>query len=140
MLPRGYYPHPSDQQSGRQSACEVELAIFAELVAERAPVLAQHVRGVVGRLESAVRPWFACIFVNTLGNASVLRLWDLLWLHGPKLLHKIGLALLLGQLQQQVLAATSDEEVKRACTAAPKARPRRPPAPPTSWAPNTNTF
>lgn len=50
--------------------------------------------------------WFMCLFVNTLPVDTLLRVWDMLIVHGPMTLIRVGTAIL--KIHERELLATTD--------------------------------
>ncbi|KAJ1654137.1 hypothetical protein IWQ61_005883 [Dispira simplex] len=72
----------------------VDSAVFDQLLTEHNPKLAAHLtRNDITPL-MYVTQWFMTLFTMTLPWPSVLRVWDWFYLKGPKILFRIGLAIM----------------------------------------------
>ena len=67
---------------------QVDQAVFKELVAEKLPLLAEHLdtHGVDPALFSL--NWFLCLFVDTLPVNTYLHIWDAFLFEGSKVIHR----------------------------------------------------
>ncbi|KAL1521483.1 hypothetical protein AB1Y20_021145 [Prymnesium parvum] len=84
------------------SGCRVELAVLQELIEERLPLLAAHLRTHAVRVELFATRWFVGLFASTLPPETALRVWDLLVFEGARTLHGVALAL-LGTMEHTLL-------------------------------------
>ncbi|KAJ1970532.1 hypothetical protein H4R34_006031, partial [Dimargaris verticillata] len=72
----------------------VNAAVFGELLARHNEPLARHLsQNGVTPLTYATE-WFISLYTTTLPWESVLRVWDWFYIKGPKILFRIGLAIL----------------------------------------------
>lgn len=76
-----------------QRGC-LESHVFAALAEKRMPRLCEHLHAISFSLAKDTRHWFANLFVGSLPAVTVVRIWDALLCEGPKVLYRIGLALL----------------------------------------------
>ena len=72
----------------------VEHRTFSELVDAKLPRLAKHLRQHCVQSELYATRWFVGVFANTLPIETVLRVWDVFFFEGAKILHRVGIALL----------------------------------------------
>ena len=79
-------------QDGR--GCNVEQRVFEALAERKFPRLLE----VFDRLECSMgrltEEWFKCLFVTVLPAETTARVWDCMFVEGPKVLHRVGLSLL----------------------------------------------
>ncbi|XP_074023666.1 TBC1 domain family member 10B-like, partial [Numenius arquata] len=83
----GYY-------SAGLEAVQLDGEVFGALARRAAPVAHRHLRRV--RLEPLLflPEWFMCIFARSLPWAHVLRVWDMFFCEGVKVLFRVGVVLL----------------------------------------------
>ncbi|KAJ9079471.1 hypothetical protein DSO57_1035008 [Entomophthora muscae] len=72
----------------------VHAAVFERLLEEHDPRLAKHLATNDITPLLYVTPWFLTVFTMTLPWASVLRVWDLFYYKGVKILFRVGLAIM----------------------------------------------
>ncbi|KAF0710135.1 Aste57867_5586 [Aphanomyces stellatus] len=82
----------------------VDQHVFAALVDQKLPHVARHLAALNVHLAPATFKWFLCLFVNTLPLETTLRVWDVFFSEGNKVLHRLGLTL-LKLLAPDILAA-----------------------------------
>lgn len=79
-------------QDGR--GCNVEQRVFEALAERKFPRLLE----VFDRLECSMgrltEEWFKCLFVTVLPAETTARVWDCMFVEGPKVLHRVALSLL----------------------------------------------
>ncbi|KAJ2822335.1 GTPase activating protein (GAP), partial [Coemansia erecta] len=86
MVP-GYY-------SPSMYGASLDQSIFQSLVEETMPSLAHSFKAHDIQLSIACLPWFLTLFVNSMPLVYALRVLDCFFLEGPKILFRIGLAIL----------------------------------------------
>jgi len=91
-------------------AARVDQLVFAALIAKKLPHLWKHFQVVQLNLNAVFYGWFICLFVNVLPMETVLRVWDVFFNEGNKILFRIGLALLKAN-EKVLLAATEDNQI-----------------------------
>ncbi|KAJ2001038.1 GTPase activating protein (GAP), partial [Coemansia thaxteri] len=72
----------------------LDQSIFQSLVEDTMPVLASSFKKRDIQLSIACLPWFLTLFVNSMPLVYALRVLDCFFLEGPKILFRIGLAIL----------------------------------------------
>ncbi|RLN49058.1 hypothetical protein BBJ28_00011465 [Nothophytophthora sp. Chile5] len=80
--------------------------VFSDLVTQKLPLLARHLRVLGVDFEPFTLKWFLCLFLNTLPFEPVLRIWDVFFCEGSHVLLRVGLALL--KLNQPRILACDD--------------------------------
>jgi len=84
----------------------IEQNLFSEFTKALLPKLAAHFEAVGLPLSIVTTNWFMCLFVNTLPVDTLLRVWDILIVHGPMCLIRVGTAIL--KIHERELLGTSD--------------------------------
>ncbi|CAK4137319.1 unnamed protein product [Aphanomyces euteiches] len=72
----------------------VDQHVFAALVEQKLPHVAHHLQRLHVHLAPVTFKWFLCLFVNTLPLETTLRVWDVFFSEGSKVLHRLGLTIL----------------------------------------------
>ncbi|KAE9018976.1 hypothetical protein PR002_g12947 [Phytophthora rubi] len=80
--------------------------VFADLVTQKLPVLANHLQMLGVDFEPFTLKWFLCLFLNTLPFEPVMRIWDVFFCEGSHVLLRVGLVLL--KLNQPRIMACDD--------------------------------
>ena len=74
--------------------CNVEQRVFEAMAERKFPRLLE----VFDRLECSMgrltEEWFKCLFVTVLPAETTARVWDCMFVEGPKVLHRVALSLL----------------------------------------------
>lgn len=77
-----------------QRSTLVEHLVLQELLKKRAPKLLAAFNAMDYSLEELAGPWFSHLFCGALPAETVVRVWDCLFLEGPKILFRVALAVL----------------------------------------------
>jgi hypothetical protein len=95
------------------------LALFERLVAQHEPALARHFATCLIPIELFAKRWFTTLFALELPTSAVLRLWDLLLVHGPRwALPRMGVAM-LRLARAPLLACTGSSDLLTTLQAVP---------------------
>jgi len=73
---------------------QVDQRVFSTLVRERIPSVHAKMSSLDMDVSTITLQWFMCLFVNTLPLDVTLRVWDCLFLEGPKILFRAALNVL----------------------------------------------
>ena len=96
VLPLDYYQN--------LMGARVDLAVMAELMEEKFPRLAA--KGYIEIVCIHIMNWFITLFANSLSFDVLVRLWDLLFIKGTKILFRFTLAIV--HLQEEELLRCHD--------------------------------
>eukprot|EP00002_Diphylleia_rotans_P033496 TRINITY_DN7129_c0_g1_i1.p1 TRINITY_DN7129_c0_g1~~TRINITY_DN7129_c0_g1_i1.p1 ORF type:complete len:998 (+),score=228.82 TRINITY_DN7129_c0_g1_i1:101-3094(+) len=88
----------------------VEHRVLRALLQEKLPKVYAHLLSLDASLEPITMQWFLCLFVNVLPFETTMRIWDIFFFEGNKVLLRISLAL-IKMLERRILAASSLAEV-----------------------------
>lgn len=116
VLPEGYF-------ANHMRGLSVDMAVFRELLKMRFPVLSQHLDRLQFEAQDSgagtsyeppltnvfTMQWFLTLFSNCLPKATVLRVWDLIFLEGNEVLLRTALSI-WGGLAERVLTVESADE------------------------------
>ena len=72
----------------------VDLCMMKMLLDERTPELAKHAQKMNYDWIQCTSSWLLTLYSNTLPMATVLRIWDSFFLEGPKIIFRVGIAIL----------------------------------------------
>ncbi|EQC35643.1 hypothetical protein SDRG_06927 [Saprolegnia diclina VS20] len=96
---------------GYRPALLVDGAVFRALLHDQAPSLCYHLETLCFPLDALVQRWFVSVFTATqLPLSTVLRIWDLVFAQGLRILFGIGVALLL-KTEHHLFGAANVSEV-----------------------------
>ncbi|CAI5499643.1 unnamed protein product [Closterium sp. Naga37s-1] len=71
----------------------VEQRVLKDLLKKKQPKLASHLDKVGFELSLVTTEWFLCVFAKTFPSETTLRVWDVLFNEGAKVLFRVALAL-----------------------------------------------
>lgn len=75
------------------SGSHVEQRVFKDLLNKKCPRLAAHLELIGFDVSLVITEWFLCLFAKSLPSETTLRVWDVLFNEGAKVLFRIALAL-----------------------------------------------
>lgn len=75
------------------SGSHVEQRVFKELLNKKCPRLAAHLELIGFDVSLVITEWFLCLFAKSLPSETTLRVWDVLFNEGAKVLFRVALAL-----------------------------------------------
>lgn len=81
-----------DCYSDDLSGCHVEQTVFKDLLEKHCPRLAAHLDHVGFDVSLVITEWFLCLFAKSLPSETVMRVWDVLFNEGARVLFRIALA------------------------------------------------
>jgi hypothetical protein len=76
------------------AGAHIDQAVFVDLIQEKLPRVHEHFTRLEFPLQPLTINWFLCLFVNAVPLETTLRIWDVLFHEGPKILFRFALALL----------------------------------------------
>ena len=85
---------PPDYYSGRMSSYQTDLKVVLQLIEERVPKLWQLAQRLEFDFLTAVSGWLLSMFTLNLPVPTVLRIWDVFFFEGPKILFRTIIGLL----------------------------------------------
>ncbi|KAL0277887.1 UNVERIFIED_CONTAM: hypothetical protein PYX00_005010 [Menopon gallinae] len=113
VLPESYF-------ANNLRGLSVDMAVFRDLLRLRLPKLSKHLEALQNDTNSSTSyeppltnvftmQWFLTLFSNCLPQQTVLRVWDLVFLHGNEVLLRTALAI-WGILQDRIISVESADE------------------------------
>ncbi|XP_020103501.1 growth hormone-regulated TBC protein 1 [Ananas comosus] len=83
----------NDCYTDNLSGCHVEQRVFKDLLAKKCPRIAAHLEGLEFDVSLVATEWFLCLFSKSLPSETTLRVWDVLFNEGAKVLFHVALAI-----------------------------------------------
>ncbi|KAG2583155.1 growth hormone-regulated TBC protein 1-like isoform X3 [Panicum virgatum] len=83
----------SDCYTDTLSGCHVEQRVFKDLLAKKCPRIAAHLEAMGFDVSLVATEWFLCLFSKSLPSETTLRVWDVLFNEGAKVLFHVALAI-----------------------------------------------
>lgn len=75
------------------SGCRVEQRVFRDLLEKNCPRLATHLDYIGFDVSLVITEWFLCLFAKSLPSETTMRVWDVLFNEGARVLFRIALAI-----------------------------------------------
>ncbi|CAA2979056.1 TBC1 domain family member 2B-like [Olea europaea var. sylvestris] len=75
------------------SGCHVEQRVFKDLLTKKCPRIAAHLEAMEFDVSLVSTEWFLCLFSKSLPSETTLRVWDVLFYEGGKVLFNVALAI-----------------------------------------------
>ncbi|KAK6918774.1 Rab-GTPase-TBC domain [Dillenia turbinata] len=86
------------------SGCHVEQRVFKDLLARKCPRIHAHLEEMAFDVSLVTTEWFLCLFSKSLPSETTLRVWDVLFNEGAKILVHIALAIFMIKEDELLLA------------------------------------
>ncbi|KAL2474542.1 Ypt/Rab-GAP domain of gyp1p superfamily protein [Abeliophyllum distichum] len=83
----------NDCYTSNLSGCHVEQRVFKDLLAKKSPRIAAHLEALEFDVSLVCTEWFLCLFSKSLPSETTLRVWDVLFYEGAKVLFNVALAI-----------------------------------------------
>nr|GME14423.1 TBC1 domain family member 2A-like [Ipomoea batatas] len=83
----------SDCYTNNLSGCHVEQRVFKDLLTKKCPRVASHLESLEFDVSLVCTEWFLCLFSKSLPSETTLRVWDVLFYEGAKVLFHVALAI-----------------------------------------------
>ncbi|XXG44792.1 hypothetical protein AAC387_Pa02g0050 [Persea americana] len=94
----------SDCYTDNLSGCHVEQRVFKDLLAKKCPRIAAHLEALEFDVSLVATEWFLCLFSKSLPSETTMRVWDVLFNEGAKVLFHVALAI-FKMNEEELLAA-----------------------------------
>ncbi|KAI4305710.1 hypothetical protein L6164_029061 [Bauhinia variegata] len=75
------------------SGCHVEQRVFKDLLAKKCPRIAAHLESLEFDVSLVATEWFLCLFSKSLPTETTLRVWDIIFIDGAKVIFNVALAI-----------------------------------------------
>ncbi|KAG6787220.1 uncharacterized protein [Populus alba] len=83
----------NDCYTNNLSGCHVEQRVFQDLLVKKCPRIAAHLEELEFDVSLVATEWFLCLFSKSLPSETTLRVWDVLFYEGAKVLFHVALAI-----------------------------------------------
>ncbi|XP_039120692.1 LOW QUALITY PROTEIN: growth hormone-regulated TBC protein 1 [Dioscorea cayenensis subsp. rotundata] len=83
----------NDCYTDNLSGCHVEQRVFRDLLAKKCPRISAHLEAMEFDVSLVATEWFLCLFSKSLPSETTLRVWDVLFNEGAKVLFHVALAI-----------------------------------------------
>ncbi|RAL41863.1 unnamed protein product [Cuscuta campestris] len=83
----------NDCYTNNLSGCHVEQRVFKDLFTKNCPRVASHLQALEFDVSLVSTEWFLCLFSKSLPSETTLRVWDVLFYEGAKVLFHVALAI-----------------------------------------------
>ncbi|KAF3782659.1 TBC1 domain family member 2A, partial [Nymphaea thermarum] len=83
----------NDCYTGNLSGCHVEQKVFKDLLAKKCPKIAANLEAMGFDVSLVATEWFLCLFCKNLPSETTMRVWDVLFNEGVKVLFRVALAI-----------------------------------------------
>ncbi|KAL4385096.1 hypothetical protein GQ457_15G017180 [Hibiscus cannabinus] len=83
----------NDCYTNNLSGWHVEQRVFKDLLAKKCPRIAAHLEALEFNVSLVATEWFLCLFSKSLPSETTLRVWDVLFYEGAKVLFHVALAI-----------------------------------------------
>ncbi|XP_047334697.1 growth hormone-regulated TBC protein 1-like [Impatiens glandulifera] len=83
----------NDCYTNNLSGCHVEQRVFKDLLVKNCPRIANHLEALEFDVSLVATEWFLCLFSKSLPSETTLRVWDVLFYEGAKVLFHVALAI-----------------------------------------------
>ncbi|KAK4276303.1 hypothetical protein QN277_019267 [Acacia crassicarpa] len=83
----------NDCYTNNLSGCHVEQRVFKDLLAKKCPRIASHLDSMGFDVSLVATEWFLCLFSKSLPSETTLRVWDVLFYEGAKVIFNVALAI-----------------------------------------------
>lgn len=94
----------NDCYANNLSGCHVEQRVFKDLLVKKCPRIAAHLEELEFDVSLVTTEWFLCLFSKSLPSETALRVWDVLFYEGAKVLFHVALAIFKMKEEELLLA------------------------------------
>ncbi|KAL8195389.1 hypothetical protein R6Q57_025792 [Mikania cordata] len=94
----------NDCYTDNLSGCHVDQRVFKDLLTKKCPRLSAHLEVLGFDVSLVATEWFLCLFSKSLPSETTMRVWDVLFHEGAKVLFNVALAIF--KLKEEELLIT----------------------------------
>ncbi|KAL8264490.1 hypothetical protein R6Q59_022620 [Mikania micrantha] len=94
----------NDCYTDNLSGCHVDQRVFKDLLTKKCPRLSAHLEVLGFDVSLVATEWFLCLFSKSLPSETTMRVWDVLFYEGAKVLFNVALAIF--KLKEEELLIT----------------------------------
>lgn len=94
----------NDCYTNNLSGCHVEQRVFKDMLAKKCPRIYAHLEALEFDVSLVATEWFLCLFSKSLPSETTMRVWDVLFYEGAKVLFHVALAIFKMKEEELVTA------------------------------------
>ncbi|XP_043689573.1 growth hormone-regulated TBC protein 1-like [Telopea speciosissima] len=94
----------NDCYTDNLSGCHVEQRVFKDLLAKKCPIIAAHLDALGFDVSLVATEWFLCLFSKSLPSETTMRVWDVLFNEGAKVIFHVALAIFKMKEEELLMA------------------------------------
>ncbi|XP_042500347.1 growth hormone-regulated TBC protein 1-like [Macadamia integrifolia] len=94
----------NDCYTDNLSGCHVEQRVFKDLLAKKCPSIAAHLDSLGFDVSLVTTEWFLCLFSKSLPSETTMRVWDVLFNEGAKVIFHVALAIFKMKEEELLMA------------------------------------
>ncbi|CAH9089339.1 unnamed protein product [Cuscuta europaea] len=83
----------SDCYTNNLSGCHVDQRVFKDLLTKNCPRLSSHLKTLEFDVSLVCTEWFLCLFAKSFPSETTLRVWDVLFYEGAKVMFHVALVI-----------------------------------------------
>ncbi|KAJ4975638.1 hypothetical protein NE237_000744 [Protea cynaroides] len=94
----------NDCYTDNLSGCHVEQRVFKDLLSKKCPRIAAHLDALDFDVSLVATEWFLCLFSKSLPSETTMRVWDVLFNEGAKVIFHVALAIFKMKEEELLMA------------------------------------
>ncbi|XP_077216710.1 ypt/Rab-GAP domain of gyp1p superfamily protein [Tasmannia lanceolata] len=94
----------NDCYTDNLSGCHVEQRVFKDFLTKKCPRVAAHLDAMEFDVSLVATEWFLCLFSKSLPSETTMRVWDVLFNEGAKVLFHVALAIFKMKEEELLIA------------------------------------
>ncbi|KAI3708138.1 hypothetical protein L2E82_37227 [Cichorium intybus] len=102
----------SDCYTDNLSGCHVEQRVFKDLLTKKCPRLSTHLETMGFDVSLVATEWFLCLFSKSLPSETTMRVWDVLFYEGAKVLFNVALAIFKMKEEELLMTHSVGDVIK----------------------------
>nr|XP_043630837.1 TBC1 domain family member 2B-like [Erigeron canadensis] len=102
----------NDCYTDNLSGCHVEQRVFKDLLTKKCPRLSVHLEALGFDVSLVATEWFLCLFSKSLPSETTMRVWDVLFYEGAKVLFNVALAIFKMKEEELLLTHHVGDAIK----------------------------
>ncbi|XP_071736715.1 uncharacterized protein [Rutidosis leptorrhynchoides] len=102
----------NDCYTDNLSGCHVEQRVFKDLLTKKCPRLSAHLEAIGFDVSLVATEWFLCLFSKSLPSETTMRVWDVLFYEGAKILFNVALAIFKIREEELLMTYSVGDAIK----------------------------
>lgn len=102
----------NDCYTDNLSGCHVEQRVFKDLLTKKCPRLSAHLESIGFDVSLVATEWFLCLFSKSLPSETTMRVWDVLFYEGAKILFNVALAIFKMKEEELLMTYSVGDAIK----------------------------